>query len=98
MAKRYERDLEDKREEARIAARLEADNAERFLYRNVAIDGPFNYTTSPSLAVAPLKNPPIKGGLTDCFNELYKILHRPPGNHEDSFAPPLPVLRRVRGK
>src|ERR1700749_235695 len=31
------------------------------------------YTSSPSLAVAPLLDPPIEGGLTHCISQLLRI-------------------------
>jgi hypothetical protein len=57
------------------------------------------YTSSPSLAVARLADPPIKGGLTDCVSELLRIAHTIPEDMYTLSEQPLSAnsdIRKVR--
>lgn len=62
----------------------------------------FAYTSNPKRYVAPLTDPPIQNGLTDCFNELTRILQYVPKRNTGTrfsvpgdWVPPKYDLERV---
>lgn len=56
------------------------------------------YTSSPSLSIAPLLQPPIKNGLTATLKELHRILCLNPSDssHIQNQRDPATLLREVK--
>lgn len=81
--------LTERGEKIYMAKNMEALQQVKYLSK----DSGAQYTSAPSFAVAPLETPPVRGGLTHCFGELYTILtHVPYGL---ARSPPLKRLQQV---
>lgn len=87
-----DQEIRYKKQEAAVVRRTESKNAE---WHTQMGGSSFKYYTSPNLSVAPLNDPPIKDGMKDTFEKLFKILHHKPGSDFGSFTPPIRVLEKA---
>lgn len=86
----FQRSYNHKKEEAHGGSETEAGFQSKYITED---ESSVQYTSAPSLSVAPLRSPPIEDGLMYCFNELYATIHFNPKYEGD--VPSIELLQKV---